>query len=138
MKLYVIVISILLPFFYNGVTFAQEKVIKLDEATMKKLEDMQKQEEQRKKMESQMHVTRSDLAKQWAPQSDSKDSGKSNLNAEQMKRLADSIDASRGRAGIAHIPHVIHQSRELEKQQIKQKQAFNRKPQPNAIYPAKK
>ena len=116
-----------------------QESIKLDEATGKKLEAIRRQDEQRKKMESQMHVTRSDGGEWAKPRAMSGDKVKCNLNPEQMRRLADTVDAARGEAGLAHVPQVIQQSKEIDKQCRQQQNPSPRKePEPKAIHPVKK
>lgn len=116
-----------------------QQTITLDEATVKKLEELKKQEEQRKRMESQMRVTRSDWAEQAKPKTPQDNKSKCTLDAEQMRRLADAVDASRGEAGIAHIPQVIQQSRETDRQcQQQQNPTLRKEPEPKAMHPAKK
>jgi hypothetical protein len=122
-----------------GSAIAQQ-AIKLTAEQAKKLQEIQKQEEQRKKLESQMHVTRSDWNDQVKRQPQKSENEKCKLDPEQMKSLADSVESSRGSAGLLYIPSVIQKSRESDKQCEQQKTSGFRKnePTPNAIHAADK
>ncbi len=115
-----------------------QQPIKLTAEQAKKLQEIQRQDEQRKITESQMHVTRSDWNDQSQRQPPKSENEKCKFDPEQMKSLADSVDSSRGSAGLLYIPSVIQKSRESDKQCEQQKTSgiLKKDPAPNAIHTA--
>jgi hypothetical protein len=115
MKYLRITICIFISIMFVNVSVAQEKHIKLDNNEAKKFQEMQKRDEMTKKMNSLSNSTRTDMGYNGEKTKNRKNEPKCNFDREKMKRLADSIDSSRDKAGILHIPQVINQVKELDK-----------------------
>ena len=137
-KIYVFLLTVVFVIVSGSQVFAQEKIIKLNEETMRRLKQIEKQEQQRKKIESQMHMTRTDLAPSVKPSNNTQRNEGCQFNPTQMRRFADTVDASRGKAGILFIPSLIQQSRQLDRQCEESKSSTRKGYVPKSIGPWKK
>lgn len=119
---------------------AQEKRVPIDQDTARRLQQIQREDEARKKAQEQMRVTRSDWGETSVTKKAAANKTGCSFDPEQMKRYANTVDASRGKAGLLQMPSLIQQSRQIDRQCNEQMlpPALQKKPEPNAMHAVEK